>query len=75
VTNLSIRIHAGLTALAARLREERGQDLVEYALIGGIVAAALLLGIAILNPAVQSMFGEIRDCIDFSGSTSCNPGP
>jgi Flp pilus assembly pilin Flp len=75
VTNLAIRIHARLSTFVASLKEERGQDLVEYAMIGGIVAAALLLGIALLNPAVQNMFTGIGRCIDFQGSTACNPGP
>jgi len=65
-----------LTWLAAhvRVRSERGQDLIEYALLGGLVAAALiaLLGLGLISGGVQSMATNIRDCIDFEASTTCD---
>lgn len=51
---------------AARLHdEERGQDLLEYALIGGVVAAAILAVGALLSGEVTAMFQNIGDCITF----------
>ena len=73
MTNIAIRIHAFLAGLVADLREERGQDLLEYALIGGAMAAAILAAFFILDNtnAVDSMVTNIANCVDFEPST-CN---
>ena len=52
---------------------ERGQDLIEYALLGGLIAAALL-AVAVLTgmtTAVTDMANGIGDCIDFDDATTC----
>ena len=56
------------------LREDCGQDLIEYALLGGLVALAIT-GVAVLafQDAIQGMFSGIGACIDFNSGTSCNP--
>ena len=63
-----------VTSLFVRLRSERGQDLLEYALLGGLIAAAIvaLLSLGILSGGVNSMVTNIRDCIDFEASTTCD---
>ena len=61
--------------VVSHLRDERGQDLLEYALLGGVIAVAILLAGIILSPALQAMAGGIRDCIDFTDTTLCDPGP
>ena len=58
-----------------RLGIERGQDLIEYALLGGLIAAGLVAIVAIFGGALTSMAGGIRDCIDFTGTTVCDAGP
>jgi len=72
-----LRATVALTGLRVRLAEERGQDLLEYALLGGLISAALVAAavVLILNGAIVSMAGEIRDCVDFQAVTICNPGP
>jgi Flp pilus assembly pilin Flp len=57
-----------------RIRSERGQDLLEYALLAGLIAAAIvaLASTAILSGGVNSMVTNIRDCIDFEASTPCD---
>ena len=60
-----------LTWMLVRIRSERGQDLIEYAMLGGLLAFALLAIGVIFNGAVGSMAGNIRDCIDFE-PTPCN---
>ncbi len=63
-----------LSWMLVRVRSERGQDLIEYALLGGLVAAAIIavLSLGLLSGGVNSMVTNIRDCIDFEASTTCN---
>jgi len=58
-----------------RVRSERGQDLIEYALLGGLVAAAIvgIITLGIISGAVSSMATNIGYCIDFKKSTTCGP--
>jgi Flp pilus assembly pilin Flp len=51
---------------------ERGQDLVEYALLGGVVAL-LLISVTVtgLTAGLVEFFGEMGQCIDFDASTNC----
>lgn len=56
-----------------RARGERGQDLIEYALLGGLIAGALL-AVAVLTgltTGVTSMANGIGDCIDWNDATPC----
>ena len=63
-----------MTWFLVRIRSERGQDLLEYALLGGLIAAAIvaLLGAGIMSGGVNSMVTNIRDCIDFEANTNCD---
>lgn len=46
------------------LRGERGQDMVEYALITAVISIAVVIAtIAILGPAFTTWANGIRDCI------------
>ncbi len=54
------------------LSSERGQDMVEYALITVVVSVAIVLAvIGILEGAFESWAGDIRDCITAPGGDSC----
>jgi Flp pilus assembly pilin Flp len=63
-------------SLYARLRSERGQDLLEYALLGGLIAASIVAAITvgILSGALSSMTSQIVNCIDFKSTTVCDIG-
>lgn len=63
-----------ISSLLVRIRGERGQDLLEYALLGGLIAAALLaaIGLGLMTGAASSMVQNISDCIDFEAGTPCN---
>ena len=65
-----------LTSLLMRIRSERGQDLLEYALLGGLIAAAIVAGISlgIMTGALTSMTDQIQKCIDFKSTTVCDIG-
>jgi Flp pilus assembly pilin Flp len=68
-------IALAFSSLLARRRSERGQDLLEYALLGGLIAAALLAaGILVaLEGGIQGMVDGITACIDFDAGSPCNP--
>ena len=60
--------------LMARIRSERGQDLLEYALLGGLIAAAIVAVLLLMTGALTDMITNIGYCIDFTSSTLCDPG-
>ena len=68
-----MRAMAAVANLRARLADERGQDLLEYALLGGLIAAAITAAAVagIMTGAIDAMATGIGDCIDFDSSTPC----
>ena len=68
------RVMLAVSGLKTRLTEERGQDLLEYALLGGLIAAALVAIFAIFGTALVDMGNNIAACIDFDTiGTTCTP--
>lgn len=65
-----------MTWVRAHVRSERGQDLIEYAALGGLIAAALaaVLAAGVLSGALDTMFTNISYCVDFDGGTECLGG-
>jgi Flp pilus assembly pilin Flp len=54
-------------------QSERGQDLIEYAMLGGLIALAIIgVGVAALTGALNNLFDGIGRCIDFQ-SGGCDP--
>jgi Flp pilus assembly pilin Flp len=65
-----------ISYIRARLpQSERGQDLIEYALLSGLIAAAIVAVIAlgVMTGAITDMANGIGDCIDFDNATDCGP--
>ena len=63
-----------LTWVSAKLHIEGGQDLIEYALLGGMIALAIIgVTAAFLTGALTSMVNGIGACVDFNQGTACNP--
>jgi pilus assembly protein Flp/PilA len=54
---------ACVTYLRARLGSKKGQGMVEYGLIIGIVAVILIAALTVLKVPLQTLFGNIRDII------------
>jgi len=52
---LMIKLYVTLQAL----RDERGQDLIEYVLIGGVVAVGAIAGMGNLAANLNAAFGNI----------------
>jgi Flp pilus assembly pilin Flp len=61
------------TWLRLHIRGERGQDLIEYAMLGGLIALALIGGGLAFSGALTSMASGISNCIDFNSATKCTP--
>ena len=60
--------------LASRHDEERGQDLIEYSLFGGLIAAAIIaFGVAAYQGLLTGMLGGMKNCVDFNAATTCSP--
>ena len=72
-----LRMMTAVSGLRARFSEERGQDLLEYALLGGLIAAAITLAAVVLamQGALGSMADGIARCIDFDSGTPCGTSP
>jgi Flp pilus assembly pilin Flp len=60
-----------LLTLKAWLSSERGQDLMEYALITGGIAIVLIVALLLFTNQFSSLFGSLKNCIDFNSATSC----
>jgi Flp pilus assembly pilin Flp len=71
------RVAYGIGWLMGRLRGERGQDLIEYSLLGGFIAMSLMLALAVavaaLTGSLESMVTGIGNCVDWNASNDCNP--
>lgn len=59
--------------IKAHVRSERGQDLIEYAMLGGLIAIALAAGALVFSGALAGMSTGIGNCIDFDSGTTCAP--
>ena len=62
-----------VTWLKAHISSERGQDLIEYAMLGGLIAIALAAGALVFSGALAGMASGISSCIDFDSGTTCAP--
>ena len=70
-----IQVYTWILAHRPHLSRESGQDLIEYAMLGGLIALALVVVITIFGDAIKKMGEGIANCIDFDGSTECVAGP
>lgn len=57
--------------LKAKLSSERGQDLMEYALITGGIAIVLIVALVAFTGQFGNLFNSLKQCIDFNNATSC----
>ncbi|MGD0766429.1 MAG: Flp family type IVb pilin [Dehalococcoidia bacterium] len=64
-----------LLILKTWLSSERGQDIMEYALLAGFIAVGFAVAAAgILDSGVfTKMADTIKNCVDFDSSTACGP--
>ena len=74
MSDIAIRLHAFVSMLVADLKKERGQDLIEYAMLGGLIAIGILLVLGLMTGAINNMIEGIGNCIDFNNTSTCTPG-
>jgi len=62
------RIVVWALTLKARASDARGQDVLEYALLGGLIAMAIMAvaALEVFTGAISDMFTGIGECIDFT---------
>ena len=70
-----IQVYTWILAHRPHLSRESGQDLIEYAMLGGLIALAILGAFILFGDALTDMATGIGNCIDFTSSTVCDPGP
>lgn len=57
------------------VKDERGQDLIEYALIAGMAGLVIVTVAAVaFQGAITSFFNGVKGCVDFDSGTGCTPG-
>jgi pilus assembly protein Flp/PilA len=50
------------------VREEQGQDLIEYALLAGLISIASILAITTLGTSIQGKFTDVGTGVTNAGS-------
>lgn len=73
VNDVFLKVLIEVQRLARHLRSERGQDVIEYALLGGLIAISIMLVVTFLTGALTSMITGIGNCIDFDSTSVCAP--
>ena len=64
-----------VSSLLAKLdRDERGQDTLEWVMLGGLIAAGIVGVTVLFSAQLDTMFTNFGNCIDFNSGTACNPG-
>jgi len=57
--------------LFARARTERGANLMEYALVVGLIAVVAVVVVAALGGGISGLFRTANTCVGGLNSTSC----
>jgi Flp pilus assembly pilin Flp len=59
--------------IARFVRDEQGQDLIEYALLGSFVSLAAYAGAQVLGTAYNNWFNAVGDSVDAAATAVPNP--
>ena len=54
--------------IAQALRDDRGQDLIEYALLAAFVALGSVAALIVLGPAILNLFNTVVDRLRSAGT-------
>ena len=74
MSNIALTIRVWLDSALSSMREERGQDLVEYALWSGLIAIGLIaIGAALYTGIGNELGSGIQRCLDFDSGSVCGP--
>jgi Flp pilus assembly pilin Flp len=73
--SLYVTIASYASAFAEKLhRDERGQDTLEWVLMSGLIAGAIVLILGVFTTALNVMATNVSYCLDFAKATTCSPG-
>ena len=53
--------------------DQRGQDTIEWAMLGGLIALGIIAVTALMTTALTDMLNGVGDCIDFNSVSPCAP--
>ncbi|HOJ79561.1 MAG TPA: Flp family type IVb pilin [Clostridiales bacterium] len=68
-----MKVKEFMTKLMVRFQSRKGQGMVEYGLIIGIIAVILVASLTVLRAPLTTLFGNIRDII--TDNTPAVPAP
>ncbi len=69
MTNIVLSVTARIQNFMAVLKEERGQDLMEYAILGGAIAVVAAIALFAITPgAFALMTSTIQKCVTFQNT-------
>ncbi len=68
-----LKVYTWILAHRPHFSRESGQDLIEYAMLGGLIALAIIGAGIFFSGAIDSMAQGISACIDFNVVTPCAP--
>ena len=71
IDRITVWVLSAKAGISSRLHDERGQDLMEYALITGGIAIVLIVALAVFTGQFGNLFTSLKHCIDFDSGTSC----
>jgi pilus assembly protein Flp/PilA len=54
--------------IAHLVRDEQGQDLIEYALLAGFISLAVVTAVTNVGTALNTLFGKVETKIDTAAS-------
>ena len=66
---LALKLYIKAQSLKQALKEENGQDLIEYLLIGGIVALGATAGMTTLAANINAAFGTLSTKVASAAAT------
>ena len=52
-------VYAWMLSLQSRLKEDRGATAVEYGLLVGLIAVAIIAGLLIIGPKLTAIFNNV----------------
>ena len=51
------------TYVVAKMKDEKGQGMVEYALLVGLIAIVVIAALVLLGPAIAQKFTDIKNAL------------
>ena len=70
IDRITVWVLSAKAGISSRLHDERGQDLMEYALITGGIAIVLIVALVAFTGQFGNLFTSLKHCIDFDNSST-----